>query len=196
MSRGSNLDKHTSKNPLVKLLNGRLVTTISEFALKNRPKKILDAGCGEGFIVEKLRSENGGIEVIGLDIEKDALKFAQNLNPGIKFIEGSVYELPFDDDSFDVVILSEVLEHLQSPRKALKEINRVTNSYCVVSVPNEPVFRLGNVARLTYLSDFGNGPGHINHWSKKKFLELLSKTFDIQEVKTPLPWVSALCIKK
>jgi ubiquinone/menaquinone biosynthesis C-methylase UbiE len=187
MSSGSNLEKHTSKNPLVKFLNNRL---------KPKPKNILDAGCGEGFTINMLANSNDSISITGLDIEKDALEYAKGLNPKVKFFEGSVYELPFDDNQFDVVILSEVLEHLENPSKALSEIYRVSSGYCVISVPNEPIFRLGNMARLTYLSDYGNTPGHINHWSKKSFIELISKIFEVEEVKVPLPWVSALCKKR
>lgn len=192
----SNLDKHTSNNPLVKFLNGRLVQVICDLTLDVQPKKILDAGCGEGFTVNKIVQQNKGTEITGLDIEKDALAYAKDINPGIKFIEGSVYELPFEDDQFDIVILSEVLEHLDDPLKALDEVKRVSSGYSVISVPHEPYFRIGNMMRFTYLSDFGNTPGHINNWTKKQFLNLLSERFDVIKVKTPLPWVSALCRKK
>jgi hypothetical protein len=50
-----------------------------------------------------------------------------------------------------------------------------------------------NLARGKYLADLGNTPGHVNHWSRSGFLDLLSRRFEIVEVRTPLPWTMALC---
>ena len=49
------------------------------------------------------------------------------------------------------------------------------------------------MARGKYISSLGNTPGHIQHWSKRSFLNMLNKYVDIVEVLTPLPWTIALC---
>jgi hypothetical protein len=60
-------------------------------------------------------------------------------------------------------------------------------------VPREPLWRVLNLARGKYLADLGNTPGHVNHWSRGGFLDLLSRRFEIVEARTPLPWTMALC---
>jgi hypothetical protein len=52
------------------------------------------------------------------------------------------------------------------------------------------------MARGSYIGDLGNTPGHINHWSKRGFLQLLREYVDICEVRSPLPWTLVLCRRK
>ena len=52
------------------------------------------------------------------------------------------------------------------------------------------------LARGKYLGDLGNTPGHVNHWSRRGFLGLLSRRFEIVEARTPLPWTMALCKRR
>jgi len=190
--KSSNYEKYTTGNPLARYLNNTFLDTLSFLAHKSGAKKVLDAGCGEGFVIEYLK-KNGQAQFMGLDIEADALEVAKEKNPQVSFQQASVYQLPFEDNSFDLVILSEVLEHLEDPSKALEEIKRVSKQYALISVPHEPVWRFGNMARLKYLRSFGNTPGHINHWTRRAFIGLISSHFTIKEIKTPCPWTVALC---
>ena len=192
MEASSNFEKYTTKNPMLKRLNRGFLGSLLMLADQAKPNNVLDAGCGEGFVVEHLR-KNLDCDLMGLDIEQKALKVATQKNPNTTFKEASVYEIPFESNSFDLVILSEVLEHLDHPEKALEEIKRVSNKYILISVPHEPVWRAGNMARLKYLGSFGNTPGHINHWTRRAFVGLISSHFDIIELKSPLPWTIALC---
>ena len=97
--------------------------------------------------------------------------------------------------TFDLVMSSEVLEHLEDPEKAINEVKRVTKKYCVFSVPNEPWWRIANMLRGAYLRDFGNTPGHIQHWSKRSFKKFLKKHFKNVKVKNSLLWNLAICEK-
>ena len=100
---------------------------------------------------------------------------------------------------FDLVICCEVLEHLNNPIKAVKEINRVLKpgARAVVSVPREPVWRILNMFRFKYLSDFGNTPGHLNHWSKDRFVNFLkSNGLIVEKVLLPFPWIMCLISSK
>lgn len=95
--------------------------------------KVLDLGCGEGRHIFGALDEYKDIYCIGLDQDipsldvcKEGLVFFEELNTGSTiFIQGSVYNLPFEDDAFDLVICSEVLEHLDDYHAAIKEIYRV-----------------------------------------------------------------------
>ncbi len=96
----------------------------------------------------------------------------------------------------DLVLALEVLEHLDEPNKALSELQRVTNKYAIISVPNEPLWRILNMARGAYWSDWGNTYGHVNNWSPRAFKKLLETKFNIIQSSYPIPWQIYLCKKK
>ena len=91
-----------------------------------KPKKVLEIGIGNGFVYNYLKEK--GIKIKTLDIDK-------NLNPDAA---GSVLGIPFIDESFDVVVCCEVLEHLPYSEcsKALEEIHRVSRKHVVLSLPD------------------------------------------------------------
>jgi hypothetical protein len=62
-----------------------------------------------------------------------------------------------------------------------------------VSVPREPLWRALNLARLKYVGALGNTPGHLNHWSRRRFVEFLERRLQVVEVRSPMPWTMALC---
>jgi len=95
--------------------------------------KVLDVGCGEGRHIFGSLHEFSDVHCVGLDQDipsldkcKEGLEFFKELNSGSTvFMQGSVYSLPFDDNTFDLVICSEVLEHLEDYHAAIDEIYRV-----------------------------------------------------------------------
>lgn len=87
--------------------------------------KVLDVGCNDGAMM-KLLQDGKGCDVIGVDISETALKLARE--KGLNVFNADAEKLPFDDGTFDVVILREVLVHIHEPIKALKEIRRVLKS--------------------------------------------------------------------
>jgi len=67
----------------------------------------------------------------------------------------------------------------------------------ILGVPREPIWRALNMSRGKYLKDFGNTPGHLNHWSSTKLARYLEKHFGVVEsMKTPLPWTIVLVGKR
>lgn len=104
--------------------------------------------------------------------------------------------LSYANNIFDLCVCCEVLEHVENPKKALSEIRRVVKDQVIVSVPDEPLWRVLNMLRLKYLGSFGNTPGHFNHWNRKNFLNLVETSgFRIISKRYPLPWQMFL-IKK
>ncbi|MDP2946942.1 MAG: class I SAM-dependent methyltransferase [Nanoarchaeota archaeon] len=158
-------------------------------------ESILEVGCGPGFSTLYLSKFFRARKFEASDVDFKIVKEARGRNPLIDITQESIYKLKRANNSFDLVISLETLEHLERPEKALKELKRVTKNYCLLSVPREPLWRLLNVMRGKYCKNLGNTPGHINNWSKKKFIDLLGKYFKIKKIKTPLPWLVVLVQK-
>ncbi len=183
-----NYKKHTSKNPIQKFLIDRFLDTLLfEIAALN-PERILDAGCGEGFTLEKLRINGIGQTLEGIDAQADAVHLGTRTHPKLHLREGSIYALPYEDNAFDVVVCTEVLEHLERPEDALKELYRVTSRFCVVTVPNEPFFQTANFLRGKNLSRWGNDIEHIQHWSTRGITTCIGSLFSVRKVRAPFPW--------
>jgi ubiquinone/menaquinone biosynthesis C-methylase UbiE len=186
--------KYKTKNPLARILIWSFQKTIVDLLSDIDYQSLHEVGCGDGYNMQVLTSIKEA-EYSGSDIEEGALILAKKRNPRVDFLKASVYNLPFPEDSFDIVVICEVLEHLKNPQKALSEVKRITKKYCLLSIPNEPLWRILNMARGAYWKNWGNTPGHINHWSKKQFIHLVSQYFEIDKVKNPLPWTLILTHK-
>ena len=187
MSFDSDISKYETKNWLAKWLIQSFRKKIADILLPLNYKTLHEVGCGEGYNMNFLWSiKSAGYS--GSDISVEALVLAKKRNPGVIFLNASIYQLPFLDASYDLVVASEVLEHVSDPEVALKEIKRITNKYCLLTVPNEPYWRILNILRGKYLLNWGNPPTHLQHWSVNKFTNLVSQYFKIIEVKTSLPW--------
>lgn len=191
--------KYISKNPVIVFLNNYFLSTIASLVKSAESSRILDIGCGEGivthFLIDNLSINSN--HIVGLDIKGSCLKIAQGINPEVQFFQASIYKIPFQDNSFDLVLGLEVLEHLEFPEKAIGELNRVSKNWVIVSVPNDRMFRIGNMFRFKYLSSWGATPDHIQHWDKKTFKNLISRYLDIAKTKAPfLLWLVLLCQAK
>lgn len=159
----------------------------------------LEIGCGVGFSTKRLNKMlTKKIKLEASEYVEQMLPDARKLNPGIRITAESIYELKRRDSSLDLVFLLEVLEHLDYPDIALKEISRAVKpgGYLILGVPREPLWRMLNMARLKYLRDFGNTTGHLNHWSKRNLIKHVRENFhDVVEVRSPLPWTLVLARK-
>lgn len=192
---GNTYDKYGSKNPLVKWIMAGFNSNLSDLVERVAPASIHEVGCGEGFWVIKWRMQ--GIEARGSDFSKKVVELArengrkQGLSSEI-FKACSIYDIRRDRDEADLIVCCEVLEHLDNPNEGLSALQRVANGHVVLSVPREPIWRILNLARGKYFSDLGNTPGHIQHWSTTQFVALVSKYFEVVEVRRPLPWTMVL----
>jgi ubiquinone/menaquinone biosynthesis C-methylase UbiE len=193
---GNTFDKYGSKNPIVKLLMKGFEKRLSEFVEIANPRSIHEIGCGEGYWV--LYMNKLGLSARGCDFSKDVIAIAQGnaRNVGLAkslFKNRNIYNLECNDDSADLIVCCEVLEHIDNPELGLKALQRVTTKNLILSVPREPIWRALNLARGKYVRQLGNTPGHIQHWSKKEFVDLVSKYFEVIEVRTPFPWTMIFC---
>jgi 2-polyprenyl-3-methyl-5-hydroxy-6-metoxy-1,4-benzoquinol methylase len=157
------------------------------------PDSLLDVGCGEGVLTQKWAARIEG-PVVGIDLDDPALhaEWEKRTAPNLSYRVMKAENLPFADDEFDVATAIEVLEHVPEPEHTVAEMARVAHRFLLVSVPREPLWRALNMARGAYLSDLGNTPGHLNHWSKRSFVELLSRHGEVVEARSPFPWTMLL----
>ncbi|MEO8209864.1 MAG: methyltransferase domain-containing protein [bacterium] len=162
----------------------------------NNYQSVLEIGCGAGESSKRIFEMLYGRHFEASEYDSRYVRKLKGLNLPYKVTQESVYNLNRSNSEFDVILLLEVLEHLEDVENALSELFRVSKKYVIISVPNEPIWRIANMARLKYLKDFGNTPGHINHFSASSLKKILSKYGEIKKVYRPFPWIIVLAEKK
>lgn len=192
-----NFKKHTTSSFLQrKLIDNFFRVLVSELREAN-PKSILDVGCGEGFTLNRLMEDGIGTSYEGIEYLDRSIMLGKKLHPHLDIKKGDIYKLPYKDNSFDLVLCTEVLEHLEDPKAALSELVRVTSRYCFLSVPNEPFFMLGNLLRGKNVSRWGNDIEHIQHWTSVGFQKFVTEAgLAVVKKRTPLPWTMILAKKQ
>ena len=183
--------RYTRSGRIGNFLISRFYRDLEEMYLRRKAeiRNVLEVGVGAGFSTQRIRGFlDHEVVLEASEYEEELVPVAVKRNPGVVIRQESVYELGRPACSFDLVICLEVLEHLEHPDRALQELARVSKKYVIVSVPREPLWRAMNVMRGKYLLSLGNTPGHIQHWSTQKFCRLLSKQFNIVEIRRPVPW--------
>jgi 2-polyprenyl-3-methyl-5-hydroxy-6-metoxy-1,4-benzoquinol methylase len=190
---GNTYDKYGSKNPVVKRLMAGFESALDDLFTRAAPSSILDVGCGEGVLTEQWARRTDG-RVVGIDLDDPALhaEWEQRSAPNLEYLVMKAENLPFADGEFDLASAIEVLEHVPDPEHTVAEMARVASRHLLVSVPREPLWRGLNMARGAYLKDLGNTPGHLNHWSKRSFVQLLSRHGEVVEARSPFPWTMLL----
>jgi SAM-dependent methyltransferase len=190
---GNTYDKYGSTNPVVKRLMARFERDMFELLDRAAPASILDVGCGEGVLTEQWADRTPG-RVVGFDLEDPKLEseWRRRARPNLEFKSGDAHHMEYRTGEFEIATAMEVLEHVPDPEGVLAEMARVASRWLLVSVPREPLWRGLNMARGAYLKDLGNTPGHLNHWSKRRFAKLLARHGEIVELRSPFPWTMAL----
>ena len=132
---------------------------------------VLDIGCGPGVTCTELRSK--GFTVTGIDYSDKIIRIASAR--GGDYIWGKAEELPFDDDSFETVIMTEVLEHVVDIDKAIAEADRVArkNADILLSVPDGG----------------GTSKFHLRSFDKEGFLAVLPWPVEESKIIDERIWV-------
>jgi SAM-dependent methyltransferase len=192
---GNTYDKYGSTNPVVRRLMARFEGTLDELFAQADPQSLLDVGCGEGVLTHQWAQRLGDERrVVGIDLDDPALhaEWAKRTAPNLEYRVMKAENLPFADGEFDAATAIEVLEHVPDAEHTVAEMARVAKRWLLVSVPREPLWRGLNMARGAYWKDLGNTPGHVNHWSKRSFVALLSRHGDVVQARSPFPWTMLL----
>ena len=146
-----------------------------------RDKRVLDLGCRDGTLT---RHYLRGNEVVGGDIDQAALAYARETY-GIQTQQVDLNsQLPFDDNSFDVVVMAEVLEHLPYPVSTLHEVERVLKpgSEFIGNVPLaydlKDRYRVLRGKKLALAGD----PTHVQFYTYDDIHTLLTGSFQLEEI--------------
>lgn len=130
-------------------------------------KAVLDIACGVGYGAN-LFSNKGASKVFGVDISKEAIDYAKEKygKKNIGFVLGDAEKIPLPDNSVDVVVSFETIEHLKNYQSFLKEIKRVLrkDGLAIISTPNKETYPPGNIF-------------HIKEFSLEEFETMLQSHF-------------------
>jgi SAM-dependent methyltransferase len=191
---GNTYDKYGSSNPVVRRLMAGFERNLDELFELAAPSSLLDVGCGEGVLVEGWAKRLGEGRVVGIDLEEESIQAGWSLRqaPNLEYRVMEAENLPFAENEFELASAIEVLEHVPDPAHTVAEMARCAERHLLVSVPREPLWRMLNMARGAYWPALGNTPGHVNHFSRRSFVELLSRHGRVAEVRSPFPWTMLL----
>lgn len=173
--RGANYHWQQVKNNLFSF--NAYVFARYQQVLKHIPRdsslKILDIGCGEGVLLNLIFKKTAA-SVIGVDPETQPASKDQP----IKIIKATAYKLPFKNNSFDIVISTEVIEHLKIPTKMLSEIKRVLKpkGKAIITTPIK-------------LFEKPEDPLHVQEFTTSQLQKLLKKHFSKVIIKTSHPYI-------
>ena len=187
---GQDAKKYGSTNPVVVRLLDHWFGCLRH-AVAGGGDVVLDVGIGEGFAFERL-----GLDAplpVGVEYRLDKLESARTRVAGLAAVRADAGMLPLPDASIDLVLCTEVLEHLVLPEPALRELARVTRGSCVVSVPWEPWFRVGNLVRGKNVGRLGNDPEHVQQFTPGTLRRRLDSAFHMVEIRRCFPWLVAVC---
>jgi SAM-dependent methyltransferase len=142
-------------------------------------RRVLDAGCGTGY-GSKILVEAGATEVIGIDISAPVIEAARVTARGAELRVGDIADLPLGDDSVDLVVCLETIEHVEAPERALDELARVLapDGLLVLSSPNRDVYPPGN-------------PHHLREFTPDELREELRKRFRRVELMRQHDWTAS-----
>jgi 2-polyprenyl-6-hydroxyphenyl methylase/3-demethylubiquinone-9 3-methyltransferase len=102
-----------------------ILEKLKRHGLLDSSTQVLDVGCGAGFLSNELALHH--LNVTGVDLSEDSIRVAQKFDStkSVKYLAADAYNLPFADQSFDVLTAMDFLEHVDQPAKAIQEFSRV-----------------------------------------------------------------------
>lgn len=187
---GQDARKYATSNPVVQALIRRWLGRLGHRLEGAGGPLLVDVGVGEGLALSRL--PRPAAAVVGLDYRLDKLLVARTTLPGLAGVRADAGVLPIRTAASSLTTCIEVLEHLVEVDLAVAELARITAATCVVSVPWEPWFRLGNLGRGKNVGRLGNDPEHVHQFTPRSLGALLGRHFAVVEVERCFPWLIAV----
>jgi len=189
---GNVYDKYGTRNPVARHLQAgfeHAMDLLLDHA--GEPRTVLEVGCGEGHVTERLRRRFPRARVVGTDLSPEIVEIARTRHPACSFEVRAIEDAAAEGARWDLIVACEVFEHLSEPARARAAL-ATAGQLVFASVPREPLWRVLNLARGRYVTALGNTPGHAQHWSARGFRAFLAAELEVIAVRTPLPWTQVL----
>lgn len=157
-----------------------IIRTIRNFK-SSKNQKILDIGCGDGSLTKHLEKINNN-EVYGSDLSPLRIKRAEEICKKSSFLLANALYLPFEDNTFDVILLHHVLEHIPDDEGIIKEIYRIlkVGGVFILGVPNEGSI-MGNILHKVE-PQILKTTDHVHFYTSKILShKLLKSSFKIED---------------
>ena len=188
--------KYENSNFIHQLILGRFLDAVSSEIRAISSCRTLDFGCGEGLFLKELHKRGIRFKrLTGIDLREEALQEARLLLPEYHFIQTDLLTYKPEDGPFDLVIVSQVLEHLPEPGRFLKKLVQIGSGPFIITVPYEPWFRIVNLLRGRDILRLGNHPEHINFWGVNRLREFVEQYATITKIYTVFPFIIVLAEK-
>lgn len=190
-------DYYARSNFLIRYVEQARLRCIRRMIQVKPEDEILEVGCGGGHILKMFPEAN----LTGLDVSGCMLEKARNNLTGynVQLLKGEMHELDLADQTFDKVICSEVLEHVEHPEEILKQIRRVLKpgGIAVITLPNDNMIRqIQSVIRYSGLSKlpvfnriaWGGDEYHLHIWKVREMRTMISNHLTLlQQRSIPVP---------
>ena len=192
-------DYYARSNLLIRYVEQSRLRCIKRMIAAGPQDKILEVGCGGGHVL-KLFPES---QLTGLDVSGCMLEKARHNLQGyhVELLKGEIHELEIPDSTYDKVICTEVLEHVEQPEKILDQIRRVLKpgGTAVITLPNDYLIRrIQHMIRMSGLSRlplferiaWGGDEYHLHIWKVKQMRAMLSRHLTLRKKKSvPAPYL-------
>lgn len=149
------------------------------------PDAVLEVGCGDGAVLAELSRRRRWRELTGVEVSTTALELARQQHGVTEALLFDGKQLPFEEDSFPLVLATHVLEHVDAPQELLREMRRVSAELVLVEVPLERNL----AARRPAARTLSREAGHVQRFSRTDVTRLLSgaELTPVADLVDPLP---------
>lgn len=132
--------------------------------------KLIDIGCGDGYLLKEIAKDFPQIDLFGIDLSENRVETAKKFAPIAVLKTGDAQDIPFEDETFDIVVCSEVIEHCPDDMKVLAELYRIlkTNSFLILTVPN--LYTLESISKLLIGKRIAPPPYHLREYSYNQLI--------------------------
>ena len=189
-------DWEINKPDDIQLLSSGRFKTLIKLIKKHNPDKVFDIGCGSGVLCDMIRSWKPGTKLHGCDISDVALDRAKLVIKRVWKVNLNIEDIPVESARYDVVICSEVLEHLYDVNHALREVSRLLKPKGIglITVPNLVYWRYRWNILLGHLPIPVDDDRHLHQFTQKSFTEKLNKDdmiiLSVSGFRERFPWLA------